>query len=49
MRLGCVPRGKEENAPQGSHCGGIENDTSYPAAGGEYAFTRILSCLRTRT
>ena len=35
---------KIKNAPQGSHCGGMENDTAYPAAGGEYAFTRILSC-----
>ena len=32
----------DKNAPQGSHCGGMENDTTYPAAGGEYAFTRIL-------
>lgn len=31
-----------KNALQGAHCGGKENDTLYPAAGGEYAPTRIL-------
>ena len=31
-----------KNASQGLHCGGEENDTLYPAAGGEYAIMRIF-------